>query len=61
MDRIIVPILAVAGAALTAVVMGYVAHNDLGASHETIRIEALILAAIIGIGLVGSFLQRWSK
>ena len=61
MDRIIVPFVAVAGAALTAAVLDYIAHNDLGASHETIRVQALILAAIIGIGLVGSLVQEWRK
>ena len=61
MDRIVIPFLAVAGAASTAVVLDYIAHNDLGASHETIRIEALILAAIIGVGLVGSVIREWGK
>jgi len=61
MDRIVVPLMAVAGAAPTAVVLDYIAHNDFGASHETIRIEALILAAIIGVGLVGSVIREWRK
>jgi hypothetical protein len=58
MDRIILSVLAVAAAAPTALVLDYIAYNDLGAPHETIRMQALILAAIIGLGLLGSFSRK---
>jgi hypothetical protein len=58
MDRITFSVLALVAAALTALVLDYIAHNDLGAPQETIRMQALILAAIIGIGLLGSFSRK---
>ena len=62
MDRIVLPIFAVASAAITAGALDYVAHNDLGAPNENIRIQALILAAVIGIALVaGSVVRKRGK
>ena len=62
MDRMVIPIVVAASAVLTAVVLDYVAHNDLGATQDNIRIEALILAAVLGIGLAaGSVIRKRSR
>jgi hypothetical protein len=58
MERFIIPILAVGAAAPTALVLDHIAYADLGASPDAIRMQALFLAALIGIGLlVGSALR----
>jgi hypothetical protein len=61
MHRITVPALAGAAAAITAGVLDYIAHNGLGATPQLIRVEALILAAVVGMGLLGSILQDLSN
>jgi hypothetical protein len=52
MERFIVPMLAVGAAAPTALVLDHIAYEDLGASPDTIGIQALLLAVVIGITLL---------
>jgi hypothetical protein len=51
-DRIALAALSVASAVIVAGILYYIAYNEFGASRETIRQEALILAGILGIGLM---------
>ncbi len=62
MDKMIFPLLVALSAVFTAGVLDFIASNDLGFPQENIRIEALILASIIGLGLaVGHAVQKGSK
>jgi hypothetical protein len=47
MVRIVVPILALGAAAMTAAVFGAIAHDGLGIARATIRGDALVGAAFI--------------
>jgi hypothetical protein len=58
MARAIHAILTLGSAAPTALILDYIAQRDLGASGESVRTQALILAAAIGVGLVGNVLQK---
>jgi hypothetical protein len=60
-ERIVLAVLVIACAGIVAGVLYYIAYNELGAPRETIRIEALILAACIGIGLLAKLLQQGKK
>jgi hypothetical protein len=58
MERFIIPLIAVGAAAPTALLLDHIAYDDLGASPDTIGIQALLLAAVIGMALVfGSILR----
>jgi hypothetical protein len=51
-DRFLTLLMAVSGAAFTAVMLAYIAHYDLGLSREEIRAYA-VTAAGVGVALVG--------
>ena len=50
-DRFLTLLMAVSGAAFTAVMLAYIAHYDFGLSREEIRTFAVIAAAV-GVALV---------
>jgi hypothetical protein len=57
--RVVISILALAAAAAAAILLGVVAHNELGIPSDTIRNDALTSAGFISIVLVwGSILRR---
>ena len=59
MVRAVISILALTAAVATAMLLGFVAHNELGMPSDTIRIDALTSASFISIVLVwGSILRR---
>jgi hypothetical protein len=56
---VVISILALAAAAAAAILLGVVAHNELGIPSDTIRNDALTSAGFISIVLVwGSILRR---
>ena len=61
MIRVGTPILALAGAATTAVLLGFLVHNALGVPRGTIRIDALVSATLIGFALASSTLLERNK
>jgi Na+-driven multidrug efflux pump len=61
MVRAVVPILALGAAAMAATVLGSLAHDGLGIHRDTIRIDALAIAAFIGFALAGSTLLSRNK
>jgi hypothetical protein len=50
--------LAVVGAIVTALSVGYIAHYDLGFSQQEIRAKAVIGAAIIGLLMATEYLGK---
>ena len=59
MVRVVISILALAAAVATAILLGVVAHNELGIPSDTVRNDALTSAGFISIVLVwGSILRR---
>jgi hypothetical protein len=61
MIRFAIPILALAGAATAAILLGLLTHDALHVPRGTIRIDALTSATFIGVALVGSVLLERSK
>lgn len=51
-------ILALAGAAVMAILLAFLAHDTLGIARATIRVDALTSAAFMTIVFVGSTLRR---
>ena len=60
-ERVAFVFLYIASAATVAGTLYYIAYSEFGASRETIRLEALILAAILGIGLMVRSVRERSK
>ena len=60
-DSIALVFLYIASAVIVAEVLYYIAYSEFGASRETIRLEAMILAAILGIGLMVRSVGKRSK
>jgi hypothetical protein len=58
MAKFVVPILALGVAVMTATVLWSFAHDGLGIHRDTIRIDALASAAVIGFALAGHALLR---
>jgi hypothetical protein len=61
MIRFAIPILALAGAATAAVLLGLFAHDALHVARGTIRIDALASATLIGFALASSALLERNK
>jgi hypothetical protein len=61
MAKFVVPILALGVAVMAATALGAFAHDGLGIHPDTIRIDALASAAIIGVALAGNIFLRRDK
>jgi hypothetical protein len=61
MAKFVVPILALGVAVMAATALGLFAHDGLGIHRDTIRIDALASAAVIGFALAGHALLRRDK
>jgi hypothetical protein len=61
MAKFVVPILALGAAVMAATVLGALAHDGLGIHRDTLRIDALASAAIIGFALAGNALLKRNK
>jgi NhaP-type Na+/H+ and K+/H+ antiporter len=57
-DIAISSLLAAVGAIVTALLVGYIAHYDLGFSRQEIRTEAVIGAVIIGLLVTIEYLGK---
>jgi hypothetical protein len=55
MPRFAVPVLALVAAAITAVLLAFLAHDALGIHRRTISINALAGAAFIGVALAADY------
>jgi hypothetical protein len=61
-DRFLTLLMAVSGAAFTAVMLGYIAHYHFGLSREEIRTIAVIAAAVaIALVLIEYFGKKLRK
>jgi hypothetical protein len=61
MIRVGIPILALVGAATTAVLLGFLVHDAFGVHRDTIRIDALVSASLIGFALASTALLQRNK
>jgi hypothetical protein len=61
MGRLVIPTLAVAAAAVTAILFGTVAHDDLGIAVDTIRTDALSGAGFMIIVVACTNLLRRNR
>jgi hypothetical protein len=61
MGRVIFAILSLIAAAVTAILFGTVAHDELGIAVDTIRTDALTSAGFLFLILAGGSLLRRSK
>jgi membrane protein DedA with SNARE-associated domain len=52
------PVLAVAAAVLTVILLGYFAHDVLGISRANIRMAAIGWAVLIGIVVAGNIIRK---
>jgi hypothetical protein len=53
-QRVVISIVALLAAALTAIVFGVVAHDDLGIGTDTIRTDALMSAGFVSFLVAGA-------
>ena len=60
-QRVVISIVALLAAALTAIVFGVVAHNDLGIGTDTIRTDALMSAGFVSFLVAGASLLSRKK
>ena len=59
MARIVIPTLGLVTAVLAAVLLGSIAHNELGITSDTIRTDALTSAGFICVAVAcGTLLKR---
>jgi hypothetical protein len=61
MIRVGIPVLALVGAATTAVLLGFLVHDALGVPRGIIRIDALASASLIGFALASNALLKRNK
>jgi uncharacterized membrane protein len=59
--RAVIFVFALLAAAITAIVFGFIAHDDLGIAAETIRTDALVSAGFIYLALATERLLRRNK
>jgi hypothetical protein len=59
--KFVVPILALGAAVMATTALGAFAHDGLGIHRDTIRMDALASATIIGVALAGHALLRRNK